>query len=431
MPGEYKRLGEILTESGVLTNLQLSVAIAAQLTSNRRLGEILVERGYATEEQIARCLADQYGYDYIEDPSAIAPEQEALNLVGAEMALATKALPVKVKDGVLECVIWDPIDVAVTDQLRLATGNRLRISIAPKSRLESAIRNAYSIERAGAISVRDGSPNATLPPRFEPQETLKLGDSLVWARALDSLLGRQVLLVGGSEDDVRCANLMQRCRLFAPTLHPSVTRVFDFLTHNGWAWAVLDDVRGESLDTILRTRGARSLSQTAFICSAVAEACDALLTHGWEHFITPENVWIDDRHVWLAPGATPPPAWSPTLSSDAENAVYALGLLIGTCLLHTKDWKSAKFDWKAFDGMPSAMREIFARCTDRGKPDRFAEPIQVASALRAYNWSGAVTYAKRTTAAAGDRDALLDSIAQDAVERIPFWKRIFGIGRAA
>jgi|GEM_PF-1367312 len=432
MPGEYKRLGEILVESGVLTNLQLSVAIAAQLTSNRRLGEILVERGYATEDQIARCLADQYGYDYIEDPAALAPEQDALDLVGAELAIALKALPVSLKEGILECVIWDPIDVSVTDKLRLATGNRLRISIAPKSRLESAIRDAYSIERVLSVASEQSSPNATLPARFEPQETLRQTNSLLWVRAHDTLLSRCVLLIGGREEEVSEAHLKERCRLFAQTRHPYVTGVFDFLTHNGWAWAALDNARGEPLDSILRTRGQRSLSQAAFICSAVAEACDSLLTNGWAHFITPENVWIDDRHVWLVPGATPSAAWSPTLSSDADNAVYALGLLLATSLLPTKDWQGAEFDWRAFDDMPSAMRAIFARCTDRGKMDRFAEPVQVASALRAYNWSGVVSPAKRQAAAtSGDRDALLDSITQKSGERTSFWKKLFRIGRAA
>jgi hypothetical protein len=432
MPGEYKRLGEILVESGVLTNLQLSVAVAAQLTSNRRLGEILVERGYATEDQIARCLADQYGYDYIDDPGVLTPEQSALELVGAELAIALKVLPVSAKEGTLECVIWDPIDVAVTDQLRLATGNRLRIAIAPKSRLENAILRAYSIERPVAAPSGGETTHATLPERYEPQETLRQTGSLLWVRALDTLLGRNVLLVGGREDDANNAHLKARCRLFAQTRHPSITGVLDYLSHNGWAWAVFEDVRGEPLDSILRTRGPRSLSQAAYVCSAVAEACDALLTNGWAHFITPENVWIDDRHVRLVPGATPPEAWSPILSSDPDNAVYAIGLLLGTSLLPTKDWQSAKLDWNAFDNVPSAMRDIFARCTDRGKPDRFAEPVQVASALRAYNWSGAVSSAKRqAVGTSGDRDALLDSITQRESERAPFWKRIFGLGRAA
>ena len=214
--------------------------------------------------------------------------------------------------------------------------------------------------------------------------------------------------------------------------HPSVTGVFDFFADDGWAWAVLEDVRGEPLDLILRTRGPRSLSQAAFICSAVAEACDALLVGGWAHFITPENVFIGDRQMWVVPGATPPDAWSLARSSGACQAVYGLGLLIGASLLPTNDWQSANFDWRAFDDMPSAMKEIFARCTDRGKPDHYAEPIQVASALRSYNWSGLTSSAKRQAAVtSGDRDALLDSITQDAAERAPFWKRLFGIRMAA
>ena len=47
----FKKLGELLVEGELITNLQLSIALAAQQTSSKRLGQIVVERGFATEDQ--------------------------------------------------------------------------------------------------------------------------------------------------------------------------------------------------------------------------------------------------------------------------------------------------------------------------------------------------------------------------------------------
>jgi succinoglycan biosynthesis transport protein ExoP len=54
-----RKLGQLLREEGLLTDEQLSVALAAAKEQSKRLGEIVVEKGWTTREHVDRLLADQ------------------------------------------------------------------------------------------------------------------------------------------------------------------------------------------------------------------------------------------------------------------------------------------------------------------------------------------------------------------------------------
>jgi hypothetical protein len=49
---ESKRLGDYLLEAGLLTDAQIEVALADQMTTNLRFGDILIRRGWVKEETI-------------------------------------------------------------------------------------------------------------------------------------------------------------------------------------------------------------------------------------------------------------------------------------------------------------------------------------------------------------------------------------------
>src|SRR5688572_1605899 len=55
------RLGRILRQQGLLTDLQVREALQVQKDEGRQrsLGEIVVDRGWVTQEQVARCVENQ------------------------------------------------------------------------------------------------------------------------------------------------------------------------------------------------------------------------------------------------------------------------------------------------------------------------------------------------------------------------------------
>src|SRR6476619_5818243 len=62
---EKVRLGEILVQQKLLSEEQMSMALAEQTRSGRKLGRVFVENGFVTEEQISGALARQLDIPYI------------------------------------------------------------------------------------------------------------------------------------------------------------------------------------------------------------------------------------------------------------------------------------------------------------------------------------------------------------------------------
>jgi hypothetical protein len=57
----WRSLGTLLVDDGLLTDVQLDLALAEQRRSGRLLGQILVDFGYVTGLALARILAEQHG----------------------------------------------------------------------------------------------------------------------------------------------------------------------------------------------------------------------------------------------------------------------------------------------------------------------------------------------------------------------------------
>lgn len=141
---QYKRIGDMLLDAGLITQSQLDVALKTKMGTTLRFGEILTALGYATEDQVTECLAEQYGYK-LADLAHIEPEQEAVNLVPSITALSGLVLPVKLTDERFYCIIADPLDVPMTDSLFRIAGRPVEFSLAPPSELFELILKAYKI----------------------------------------------------------------------------------------------------------------------------------------------------------------------------------------------------------------------------------------------------------------------------------------------
>ena len=59
-----KRLGDLLVESGLITEEQLKVTLEEK-SPNQKLGDALLQRGYITEQQLIEVLEFQLGIPHI------------------------------------------------------------------------------------------------------------------------------------------------------------------------------------------------------------------------------------------------------------------------------------------------------------------------------------------------------------------------------
>ena len=62
---KYVKLGDLLVNSGCITQAQLDEALALQEDTGQRLGSILQTHGFITERQLIDTLMSQLGVEFI------------------------------------------------------------------------------------------------------------------------------------------------------------------------------------------------------------------------------------------------------------------------------------------------------------------------------------------------------------------------------
>ncbi len=119
-----KLLGEVLVESGLITQDQLREAIALQRQSKERLGRVLLGMGIATEKDIAMAIAKQLGLEFV-DLDDFLPEEQALLALPEHLARRHHVLPLGGENGKLRVGMVDPLDVLALDDVRRHTGQEI------------------------------------------------------------------------------------------------------------------------------------------------------------------------------------------------------------------------------------------------------------------------------------------------------------------
>lgn len=413
MNNTYLKLGELLLAHRAITEAQLEAALELQANSSRRLGEILIDHGFVDEGTIASCLAHQYGCDLL-DPAVLAPEQKALEVMDPIEALAKRVLPVRLDDHEMFCVIADPLNLPVTDDLVQRVKRPIRIAVAPESRLLAAIRIHFGLTDP-ADSAEFG---ACLPERYvEPEFRGRTGE-VAWADVTDLVLGRKVTMFrapdSGAESEehwdlVRDASIRYDSR-FVP--------IHDSILHKGFRWTSFELIRGESLGAALRRRGARTPVEAAEIVSEVARSVhESAAAYHRRTWLCPENIWIDGNRVSIAPALPVPAAYA-----DLTNDVEALASLLLHCLTGSFNLRGLESP-TILSQLPPGMRRVLDRCSKRREDERFESAKELSIALMSFQWATAT----QSDAPQGlDREELLATLQVVTPRRTSIWSKIFG-----
>ncbi len=139
------RLGDLLVNSGVITQEMLEKGLALQKGSGRKLGETLVDEGIATEENIAKALSSQLHYDMV-DLQAVTIEEEVLGLVPAAVLKKYKMIPFEYAAdnmNVLRVAMSDPMDMTAMDDIGIITNLRVEPVVATTRSIMLAIDRYY------------------------------------------------------------------------------------------------------------------------------------------------------------------------------------------------------------------------------------------------------------------------------------------------
>jgi type IV pilus assembly protein PilB len=147
-----RRLGDLLVADGLLTQEQLTKALAEQKGSPEKLGSILIRLGFINEEQLIGFLSRQYGVPSI-TLSQLDIDAEVLKLVPAAIAKKYEVLPVRKMGNSLALAMADPTNVFALDDISFMTNLQVLPLVASQTAIKKAIDRNYESKTEAITSV--------------------------------------------------------------------------------------------------------------------------------------------------------------------------------------------------------------------------------------------------------------------------------------
>ncbi|NOY77769.1 MAG: type II secretion system ATPase GspE [Calditrichaeota bacterium] len=144
LPKNERRLGEILVDSGVITQEQLEQALVVQKRNGQRIGSILVHLGFISTQNYLEALANQLDVPYVE-LSDYEIDAEALKLVPGVLAQKYHVIPLFRIKNALTLAMVDPQDIEAIDEIRRISHLEIEPAIASESDIMAALEHHYGV----------------------------------------------------------------------------------------------------------------------------------------------------------------------------------------------------------------------------------------------------------------------------------------------
>ncbi len=147
-PAARRRLGDVLVESGLLSQEQLDQALKEQRRpdgTRRRLGQVVSDLGFGTEREVAEALAKLLNLQMI-DLSKTMPAPDVVRLLPRAVAERTRVLVLDKVGRSLVVAAADPTNVLALDDVKLYTRmQELQVFVATDSQIRDQLNRAWSL----------------------------------------------------------------------------------------------------------------------------------------------------------------------------------------------------------------------------------------------------------------------------------------------
>ncbi len=141
------KIGQILINSGDITEEQLEEVLQKQKTSNKRIADLLIEDKIVTEQQVCKALEKQLYIPYLDLDDIKIPE-ELNSVMSEELANSTMAIPVDLEGRFLTVAIADPLNYQGLKDISIATKYKVKPVIAEPSKITAKMREIYAAQKA-------------------------------------------------------------------------------------------------------------------------------------------------------------------------------------------------------------------------------------------------------------------------------------------
>lgn len=137
-------LGQILRQSGVISQEQLDEALEIHHRTGERLGRILRDMAAVSDQDLARAMAHQWGLQYISLGEAKI-DNEVARLIPHALAVRHKIIALGKTGGRVQLAIADPLNVIAVDDVRLITGFEVDLVVSTEEEITNALARVYQI----------------------------------------------------------------------------------------------------------------------------------------------------------------------------------------------------------------------------------------------------------------------------------------------
>lgn len=189
---QAKRIGDILIDSGIITNEQLKQVLQKQVMTGKKVGELLIEEKLVTERDIMEAMEMQLGIPYL-NPDRMYIETFVLRLVNENLARRHVLIPIKKEGNNLTVVMADPLNIYAKEDIQIATGCHIIPAIAMSRDILSAIEHNYGQQRAEK-AVEDFRKQQMIDEIIEEDEGLDEVSSAPVVRFINTVLSQAIKL---------------------------------------------------------------------------------------------------------------------------------------------------------------------------------------------------------------------------------------------
>ena len=137
-----RQLGEILLESGRITQPEVQRGLEYQRVHGGFFGQAIVALGILTRDEVDYFLSHQLDLPYI-FPNAAAIDRDAARLVSPDWALSNLAVPIIRAGDELTVVAPEPLSDAAIREAREMTGCEIQLALASAQRIRELIHVIY------------------------------------------------------------------------------------------------------------------------------------------------------------------------------------------------------------------------------------------------------------------------------------------------
>ncbi len=151
----------ILLERGLISDDQLSDAIAEQKRTGERLDIVLVRLGFVSPSHVLAAIGQHFSMPIV-DLSTVEVKEDVLRQLPPKLVFRQRCVPIEQHNGTLRVSTCDPFELSAFDELRLLTGLGIELVLADEKDIDKFIRTHYGVAGDTLDALSGGSSAGAL-----------------------------------------------------------------------------------------------------------------------------------------------------------------------------------------------------------------------------------------------------------------------------